>query len=104
MPDAPLTACCRACEAALERRTIVRAIDDDAELRGFLGNDFAGIDSKIGEVLETLAFGRDLENYLLRDQVISKLRAGHPVDVAQRVSAALAEVLDRKSTRLNSSH
>ena len=92
--DAPLTACCRACEAALERRTIVRVIDDDSELRGFLGNHFAGIDTKIDEVLETLAFGQNLKNYPLPDQVVAKLRAGHPVDVAQRTSAVLGQILE----------
>jgi transcription elongation GreA/GreB family factor len=94
LPDAPLAAFCQACEAALERRTIVRAIDDDAEVQGVLGNHFAGIDTKIGEVLETLVFGQNLQNYPLPDQVVSKLRAGHPVDVAQQISAVLSQVLE----------
>ena len=94
LPDLTLTACCRACEAALERQAIVHAIDADAQLRGVLGDQFKGIDTKIGAVLETLAFGQNLQNYPLPDQVVSKLRAGHPAHVAQRISAILAQVLE----------
>ena len=93
-PDAALSACCRACEAALECRAIVHAIGADTELRGVLADQFAGIDTKIDEVLETLAFGQNLQNYPLPDQVVSKLRAGHPVEVAQRISAVLTQVLE----------
>jgi hypothetical protein len=94
LPDAALTTCCQACEAALERRTIVLAIDADTELRGVLGDHFAGIDTKIHEVEETLAFGRSFQNYSLPDRVVSKLTAGHPVDVARRISSVLGQVLE----------
>jgi hypothetical protein len=94
LPDAPLRICCLACEAVLERRAALDAIDNDAEIRRVLGDHFAGIDTKTDEVLKTLAFVQNFENYPLPDQVILKLREGNPVEIARRVSVVLAQLLE----------
>ena len=94
LPEAALADSRRACEAALERRDILRAIDGDGELKRLIGNHFAGIDTRIDEVLESLSFGQSLERYRLPDQIVSNLKADHPLEAAQRIATVLTQVLE----------
>ncbi len=94
VPGATLPECRRACEAALERRDILRAVDDDEEIKELLGDRFTGIETPIDAALGTLAFGHGLERHPLPDQIILKLKADHPLEAAQRISEILTNVLE----------
>jgi hypothetical protein len=94
LPHSTLPRFRHGCEAALERRSILETIGTDGELKALLGEDFAGIDTKIESALAALAFGKDLERYELPDQVVAQLKADHPLEVAGRISAVLAKVLE----------
>ncbi|MGC2525892.1 MAG: DUF4011 domain-containing protein [Stellaceae bacterium] len=94
LPDAALSTCGRACEAALERRNIATTIDKNGEVRSLLGNLYSGIDTHISEVLDVISFAQNFADYPFPDQIISKLKAEHPVEAAGRISAVLSSVLE----------
>jgi very-short-patch-repair endonuclease len=93
LPDVRLTMCRQACEAAIERRGVLQVIDSDREIKGLLGEHFAGIETDVCTALATVAFGRDLERYRLPDQIVEKLKTDHPLEAAERIFAALPAVL-----------
>jgi SpoU rRNA methylase family enzyme len=83
-----------ACEAAFERRRILKAITTDVECKVLLEDQFRGIDTNIEAALAALAFGQELERHQLPDQVIAKLKSTHPLEAAEEVAAVLARILE----------
>jgi hypothetical protein len=93
LPDAPLADCRCACEAALERRNILHAIEADVELKTLLGEHFRGIDTDTSAASAALTFGMNLGHCKLPDQIVAKLKANHPLEAAERIAAALTQIL-----------
>ena len=73
---------------------IATTIDKNGEVRSLLGNLYSGIDTHISEVLDVISFAQNFADYPFPDQIISKLKAEHPVEAAGRISAVLSSVLE----------
>ena len=88
-----LPTCMRACEAALERRSIAAAVDANQDVRSLLGEDFAGVETNVTAVQAALSFGQSIDECGFAPPVRARLRSSHPIEAASVLGPALEQVV-----------
>jgi hypothetical protein len=91
--DVDLPTYMRACEAALERRSIAASVDVNQGVQSLLGEDFAGVETNVSAIRAALSFGQSIDAHGFAPPVKVRLRSSHPVEAATLLASALEQVV-----------